>query len=181
MILKDVRCSFVFVETPNKNGKYGVQVILPKDDPQAKAFEQKALKALVEKHGEAALKKKGMYKLPLRDGDEERDGEEYVNQFFFNANNKRQPGVVNRYARTPTEEEMEELCYSGATFHVSIDIYGYDKPEDGGKPGVAVSLKNLMLRDKGERLDGSTTASQDFADFAEEGGETNDFEDLDDL
>lgn len=179
MILKNVRCSFLFIENPNKNGKFGVQVIIPKDDPQVKAFEKRTKKALVEKHGEGALKKIGMYKMPLRDGDEERDAEEYVGQFFFNANNKRKPGVVNRYNKTPSEEELQELCFSGAYFHVSVDIYGYDKPEDGGKPGVAVSLKNLMLREAGDRLDGSTTASQDFAEFAEEG--EDDLDDLDDF
>lgn len=183
MILQNVRGSFVFVDKPRKkdngeDGGYSIQVLLPKDDPQVKRFNKLVDQALEEKHGTAALSKKGRYKLPLRDGDEERDGEEYEGMYFFNANAGRRPGIVNRNNEPADADDIEEYCYSGAYFHVSVNIYGFDA-KDGGKPGVAVGLNNIMLRRKGERLDGTTSATSDFAEFAED---TDDgFDDLDDI
>lgn len=179
MILQNVRGSFVFVDKPRKKengeeGGYGIQVIIPKNDPQVKRFEKLVDQALEEKHGSGALKKKGRYKLPLRDGDTERDGEEYEGMYFFNANSGRKPGIVNRNNEPADQDDIEEYCYSGAYFHVSVNVYGYDA-KDGGKPGVAVGLNNIMLRKKGERLDGSVPATSEFADFAEESDD--DFDD----
>ncbi len=180
MILQNVRGSFVFVQQPRKNtdgtdGNYGIQVLISKDDPQVKKFEKLVDQALAEKHGEQAIKKKGRYKLPLRDGDEERDGEEYENMYFFNANGGKKPGIVNRNNEPADQDDLEELCYSGAYFHISVNVYGFEA-KDGGKPGVAVGLNNVMLRKKGERLDGSVAATSEFADLAE--GD-DDFEDDD--
>lgn len=179
MILQNVRGSFVFVQQPRKKengepGNYGIQVLVSKDDPQIKKFEKLVDQALAEKHGEQALKKKARYKLPLRDGDEERDGEEYENMYFFNANGGKKPGIVNRNNEPADADDLEELCYSGAYFHISVNVYGFDA-KDGGKPGVAVGLNNVMLRKKGERLDGSVAATSEFADLAEAGND--DFDD----
>lgn len=179
MILQNVRGSFVFVNQPRKkengeDGGYGIQVLIPKNDPQIKRFEKLVDQALEEKHGSAALSKKARYKLPLRDGDTERDGEEYEGMYFFNANAGRKPGIVNRNNEPADQDDIDEYCYSGAYFHVSVNIYGFDA-KDGGKPGVAVGLNNIMLRKKGERLDGSVAATSEFADFAEESDD--DFDD----
>lgn len=172
MILQNVRGSFVFANRPRKkengeDGGYGIQVLIPKNDPQVKRFEKLVDQALEEKHGSGALKKKARYKLPLRDGDTERDGEEYEGMYFFNANSGRKPGIVNRNNEPADQDDIEEYCYSGAYFHVSVNVYGFDA-KDGGKPGVAVGLNNIMLRKKGERLDGSVPATSEFADFAED-------------
>ena len=180
MILQNVRCSFVFVTEPRKKengetGNYSVQVLLPKNDPQAKKFEKLVEHALVEKHGSDAAKKKGRYKLPMRDGDEERDGEEYEGMYFFNCNGGKKPGIVNRNNETADTDDLDELCYSGAYFHVSVNVYGF-YAKDGGKPGVAVGLNNLMLRKKGVRLDGSVAATSEFEEYAEDGGD-DDFDD----
>ena len=179
MILQNVRGSFVFVTQPRKKengeaGNYGIQVILSKKDPQVKKFNKLVDQALEEKHGSQALQKKARYKLPLRDGDEERDGEEYEGMYFFNANGGKKPGIVNRNNEPADEDDIEELCFSGAQFHVSVNVYGFDA-KDGGKPGVAVGLNNIMLRKKGERLDGSVAATSDFQDYAE--GDEDDFDD----
>lgn len=183
MILQNVRGSFVFVTQPRKkdngeDGNYGIQVLIPKDDPQVKKFKKLVDQALEEKHGAGALKKKARYKLPLRDGDEERDGEEYEGMYFFNANAGKKPGIVNRNNEPADQDDIEEYCYSGAYFHVSVNIYGFEA-KDGGKPGVAVGLNNVMLRKKGERLDGSVPATSDFQDYAEDGDD--DFDDDEDL
>lgn len=174
VILQDVRCSYVFAHQERKDGGFGVQPLVEKGSALHKKLMKVVDKVLVEKFGQDALKKKARYKLPLRDGDEERDGEEYEGMIFFNANSGKKPGIVNRNNEPADIDDIEEYCYSGAYFHVSVNIYPFEAKE-GGKPGVAVGLNNLMLRKKGDRLDGSVSATSEFADFAED----DDFEDDD--
>jgi hypothetical protein len=174
VILQDVRCSYVFAHQERKDGGFGVQPLVEKGSALHKKLIKVVDKVLVEKFGQDALKKKARYKLPLRDGDEERDGEEYEGMIFFNANSGKKPGIVNRNNEPADIDDIEEYCYSGAYFHVSVNIYPFEAKE-GGKPGVAVGLNNIMLRKKGDRLDGSVSATSEFADFAED----DDFEDDD--
>ena len=181
IILQDVRCSYVYAASPRKDkedgssGGYGVQILIAKDNPQLKKLNKLVTNALVEAVGEAAAKKTGKFKLPVRDGDEERDGEEYEGMMFMNANSGKKPGMVNRKGEPADPDDIEEYCYSGAYFHVSVNVYFF-KSKDGGKPGIALGLNNLMLRKKGDRLDGSVPATSDFADFADDGDD--DFEDF---
>ncbi len=171
IILQNVRGSFVYVTAPRKNkdgtdGSYSLQIILAKDDPQIKKINCLVSEAAKEKFGDKI--KMGMIKTPLRDGDKERDSEEYEGMMFMNANGKKKPGIVNRHNEPADIDDIEELCYSGAYFNVSVNIYGFEGDE---AKGVAVGLNNIMLRKKGDRLDGSTSASDDFADFADDGEE----------
>lgn len=170
IILQDVRGSYVYITEPRKKedgskGNYGIQILLEKTDPQAKKLQKLVKKVLVEAVGEDAAKKLGKFKLPMRDGDEERDGEEYEGMYFMNANSARKPGIVNKNNEPADADDIEEYGYSGAYYHISINVY-YFKSKDGGKPGVALGLNNVMFRKKGERLDGSVSATSDFADFA---------------
>jgi hypothetical protein len=174
IILKDVRCSFVFVTRPNKNGKYQVQPLVPKDSPQAKKLLQLENKLMKEAFGENV--KRGRLKLPLRDGDEDRDTEEYEGMYFLNAYSSSAPGIVTRTNEPPAQDELEELCFSGAFYHVSINIYSYPS-KDGGKPGLAIGLNNIMLRKKGDRLDGRKSATSEFAEYAEEETDSNEWDD----
>lgn len=185
IILKEVRCSYVFVHESNKKGTWGIQPLVPKDHSQLKKL--KALISAEAKNFHGAKVKAGMLKLPLRDGDEERDTEEYKGMYFFNANNaKKRPGIAisrNGAIEIPDADDIEKYCYSGAYFNVSINVYGFPAT-DGGKPGVAVGLNNIMLLPKkGDqpRLDGSASATDDFADFAEDDDDLgcDDFDDDD--
>lgn len=184
VILQDVRASYVYLDKPNKNGKFSMQLLIDKKSPNYKRAMVCQQEALEEAFGADAWKKKGKYKLALRDGDadlenggEARDGEEYHNVIFCNANNSRKPGVVNRNNEPADEDDMEKYAYSGAYFHASISFYSF-AGEDGSKPGIAVSLNNVMLRKAGPRLDGSTSAKSEFEEFAEE-GDDDDSEDED--
>lgn len=177
VILQNVRCSYVFVTEPRKgdngeDGKYSIQPLIPKDSPQIKAIKKAIKEAATEKFGEQV--KMGMLKLPLRDGDEERDGEEYEGMYFLNANSAKKPGIVNRNNEPADADDLEELCYSGAYFHVSINFYAFNHE---GKKGVAAGLANVMLRKKGDRLDGSVAATTEFSEFADESADGEDDED----
>ncbi len=187
MVLENVRGSYVFVTEQRKKddgspGGYGVQILMDKNHPQIKKMKKVIDKVLKEAFGEKALRQRGKYKLPLRDPDvaedhdDYREGEEFEGCYFFNANSKfRKPGIVNRQGDIADEDDIEDYCYSGAYFHFSINFYAFPA-KDGGKPGVAVGLNNVMLRKKADRLDGSTTASKDFEDY----GSDEDDDDFDD-
>lgn len=180
VIIENVRGSFVYVaEQRKKDGQengYGMQVILDADDKQVKRIEKAIDKALVEKFGEKALKLRKKFKLPLRDGDDE-DHEESPHlegKVFFNANNKKKPGIQNKQNEKADLDDIEEYCYSGAYFHVSINFYGFDV--DGNK-GVAAGLNGVMLHKHGDRLGGGGFDKGDFNDFADD----DDFDDEDDF
>jgi len=163
IVLQDVRGSYVYADHERKDGGYGIQIILDKKDPQIKRIQKIVEQVAREKFGQSI--KMGMIKTPLRDGDKERDEEQYEGKAFFNANSNRKPGIVNRNNEPADSADIQELCYSGAYFHVSVVFYAFDT--DGNK-GVAAGFNNLMLRKEGDRLDGSTTAGEDFADYSED-------------
>ena len=179
IILQNVRMSYVNLLSPRKNedgsdGKYGVQLIIPKDDPQVKKLISVVKSALEDKFGADAWEKRKRFKLPLRDGDEEQDGEEYAGCYFLNVNGNRKPGIVNKNGEPADPDDLEEYCYSGAYAHVSFNTYGF--AVDGNK-GVACGLNNVMLRKKGDRLDGSVSAANEFSEYTEDDKGDEDFDD----
>ncbi len=171
VILKDVRCSYVYINNTNKHDKYGVQALLANGSPQLKKAQQTLKAVFCEAFGEAEWAKKGRYQICLRDGDNDavnggdaKDGDEYRGHWFMNASNKSKPGVVNRKLEEPTEMEMDELGFSGAYFNLSLTMSAHPAI-DSGKPGVACYLNNVQLNRAGDRLDGSVAASSEFEAF----------------
>ena len=183
VILQNVRCSYVYINEPRKNsdgtqGKYGLQILLSKDDKeQIEKVKHAVDSVLKSKFGNEALEKKGKYKLPLRDPlDDSKDGDEYKNVLFMNASASRKPGIANKKSEPADKDDIEEYCYSGATFHVSVTFFPFDG-KSGSKPGVGVGLNNVMLLKKTPRLDGSISAENEFKTFVE----VDDDDEFDDL
>lgn len=181
VILQDVRCSYVCLSRTNKHGKYSLQPLIPKDSDNYKKIMSAQKKVLIDAFGADAWERKGKFKLPVRDGDadlfnggEPREGDEYRDVVFLNANNAQLPGIVNRANEPADEQDLAELAYSGAYMHVSITLYAYSST-DGGKDGIGAGLNNVMLRKKGDRLDGSVSATSEFSEFAD--SELDDFDD----
>src|SRR5574344_1371790 len=90
-----VRLSFANVwEAKSINGsepKYSVSVIIPKDDKKTvdainKAIDNAITAGIAKFDGK--VPKRTAIKIPLRDGDAERDDEAYANSYFLNANSK---------------------------------------------------------------------------------------------
>lgn len=181
VIIQNVRCSYVFLREPRKakdekgRDTYSIQLIIPKDHPQIGQIKN-AIKVVAEENFKG--KKLTMLKHPLRDGDKERDTPEYENTYFINANGGRKPGIVNRNNEPADNDDLDELCYSGAYFHVSVNFYAFDT--DGNK-GIAAGLNNVMLVKKGDRLDGMTAATEEFKDFATDDFADEGEDDFDDL
>lgn len=104
------------------------------------------------------------FKNPIRDGDVEKpEHKEYAGKLFVNASSKNQPGIVDRHLKPVTDKEE---AYSGCVYMASINVFAFDK---AGNKGVALGLNNLMVYAKGDRIDGKKEASEDFAEFVDEG------------
>ena len=100
---------------------------------------------------------KAALKLPLRDGDTERDDEAYANSFFVNANSLTPPQVVDENV-SPILDRSE--VYSGCYARVSLSFYAFNT---NGNKGVACGLGNIQKIRDGEPLGaGRVSAESDF-------------------
>jgi Protein of unknown function (DUF2815) len=167
VITGKVRFSYLHVFEPTAmegqtDKKYSVSLIISKKDKALLAKINKAVQAAIEagKTSKFAGKVKNL-KMPLRDGDIERDGDDaYEGCFFITASSKTKPGLVDSDAKTPlTPDDLKSGDYGRA----SINFYAFNK---NGNKGVAAGLNNLMKLEDGEALSGRPSAEDDFADFA---------------
>ena len=158
-----VRLSYEHVWEPasinGSNPKYSVSLIIPKDDVKTIAAINQAVDNAI-KDGAAKfggkIPPKGALKLPLRDGDTERDDEAYRNAYFVNANSTTAPQIVDR-AVQPILDRNE--VYSGCYARVSINFYAFNS---NGNKGIAGGLGNIQKVKDGEPLGGMLNASEDF-------------------
>ena len=140
--------------------KYSVSVLIPKEDIQTVNAINEAIDAAIEegvskfggkKPNRAALK------LPLRDGDLEREDEAYSGHWFINANSTTAPQIVDRAVK-PILDRGE--VYSGCYARVSLSFYAFNS---NGNRGVACGLGNIQKIRDGEPLGGRATAEDDFS------------------
>ncbi|WP_200813127.1 DUF2815 family protein [Helcococcus massiliensis] len=170
VVTGEVRLSYVNLWEPKASlaggkEKYSASVIIPKSDKKTLEAIQKAIDAAIEEGiGKFGGKKPNpkTIKLPLRDGDEERDDEAYKNSYFLNANSITQPQIVDRRVQ-PIVETSE--IYSGIYARVSLNFYAFNT---NGNKGVAVGLGNVQKLRDGDPLGGRTNASDDFDSLDEE-------------
>ena len=159
-----VPCRFSYLhcwEPDSVNGgdpKYSVSAIVPKSDTTTvtaiKAAIEQAKKDSVSKWGG---KVPGNLKTPLRDGDLDRpDDEAYKGCYFFNANSRQAPQVVDK-AVQPVIDQNE--VYSGCYGRISVTFYGYNS---NGNRGVAAGLGNIQKLKDGDSLGGRAKASEEF-------------------
>ena len=159
-----VRLSYANVWQPKSiNGgaeKYSCSIIIPKEDKATidaiNAAIDAAIKEGAHKFG-GKVPPRGALKLPLRDGDTEREDEAYRGAFFVNANSTTQPEVVDKYVR-PIIDHSE--IYSGVYARVSLSFYAFNS---NGNKGIACGLNNLQKIRDGEPLGGKSRAEDDFA------------------
>lgn len=164
-----VRLSYANVWEPKSiNGgaeKYSVSLIIPKSDTKTVSAINKAIDAAIEEGiGKFGGRKpnKGALKLPLRDGDVEKDDEAYADSFFVNANSTTAPQIVDQRVQ-PIMDRSE--VYSGCYARVSINFYAFNS---NGNKGVACGLGNIQKVRNGEPLGGKRNASEDFSNFNDE-------------
>jgi hypothetical protein len=164
-----VRLSYEHVWEPASiNGgeeKYSASLIIPKSDKATVNAIQKAVDAAIEeglaKFG-GKKPNKAAIKLPLRDGDAEREDEAYQNSFFVNANSRTAPQIVDRSVQ-PILDRSE--IYSGCYIRASISFYAFNS---NGNKGIACGLNNIQKIRDGEPLGGRTNAADDFTTVEDE-------------
>lgn len=161
---KETRLSYVHVWEPTSiNGgpeRYSVSVLIPKSDKKTLDAISKAIDVAIEEGiGRFGGKKpnKNAIKLPLRDGDVERDDEAYKGHYFINANSKTAPQIVDKDVNPILDKDE---VYSGCYARVSLSFYAFNS---NGNKGVACGLGNIQKIKDGEPLGGRTTASDDFS------------------
>ncbi len=159
-----VRLSYANVWEPASiNGgtpKYSVSLIIPKSDQKTidaiNAAVDAAIKDGAAKFG-GKIPNKAALKLPLRDGDIEREDEAYKDSYFVNANSTTAPQIVDRSVQ-PILDRAE--VYSGCYARVSVNFYAFNS---NGNRGIACGLGNIQKVKDGEPLGGRTSAADDFA------------------
>lgn len=153
----------VFEPTAMNEGdtpKYNICILIPKDDAKTLEKINKAIEA-AKQAGKAKLADKNgkipsNLKLPLRDGDDERDDDPaFKGMYFINANSQRKPSIVDKDLNPIMEKEE---FYSGCYGRASINFYAYNV----SSKGIAAGLNNLQKLEDGEMLAGGSTAEEDF-------------------
>ena len=139
--------------------RYSVSVLIPKSDTKTISAVHKAVDAAIEdglaKFG-GKKPNKATLKLPLRDGDIEREDEAYKGHYFINANSTTAPQIVDNNVQ-PILDRSE--VYSGCYGRVSLNFYAFNS---NGNKGIACGLGNIQKLSDGEPLGGRSSASDDF-------------------
>lgn len=140
--------------------KYSISVLIPKTDTATIKKINEAIDIAIEE-GIARFggKKpnKVTLKLPLRDGDLERDNDAYKGHYFINANSINAPQIVD--ANLDPILDRNEV-YSGCYGRVSLNFYAFNS---NGNKGIACGLGNVQKLRDGEPLGGRSSAKDDFA------------------
>ncbi|SHJ11779.1 DUF2815 family protein [Propionispora hippei] len=165
-----VPCRFSYLhcwEPDSVNGgdpKFSVSAIVPKSDTKT----VEAIKAAIEQAKKDSVSKwggkiPGNLKTPLRDGDIDRpDDEAYKGCYFFNANSRQAPQVVDGKVQ-PVLDQSE--VYSGCYGRISVTFYGYNS---NGNRGIAAGLGNIQKLKDGEPLGGGRPKAADDFDTVDE-------------
>lgn len=164
IVTGEVRLSYANVWEPKsiQGGapKYSVSLIIPKSDTKTLGAISRAIDAAIEagsgKFG-GKTPNKAALKLPLRDGDIEKDDEAYAEAMFLNANSQTPPQIVDE-AVQPVLDRAE--VYSGCYARVSLSFYAFNT---NGNKGIACGLGNIQkLRDGDVLGGGHVSAASDF-------------------
>lgn len=164
-----VRLSYANVWEPKSiNGgaeKYSASIIIPKTDTKTieaiNAAIDLAIKEGATKFGGKIPNKRAL-KLPLRDGDIEREDKAYKGCYFINANSTTAPQIVD--AKVQPILNRDEV-YSGVYARVSISFYAFNS---NGNKGIACGLGNIQKVKDGEPLGGRSSAADDFSTLEDE-------------
>lgn len=126
----NTRLSYANIWEPKSiNGgkeKYSVSLIIPKSDAKTIQAINKAIDAAIEEGiGKFGGKKpnKAALKLPLRDGDVEKDDPNYADCYFLNANSITAPQIVDKQVQPILNRDE---VYSGCYARVSISFYAFN-------------------------------------------------------
>lgn len=158
----EVVLSYVNLMTARTNDltdaeEYSCMLLIDKNDTETLDAYNAALEAAIEK-GKSGVwggKIPANFRVPLRDGDVEKPGEEqYENRYFMNVKNRRKPLIVDKTRRKLEDHEFE-LVYSGVHAKAIVNLNPY---KSRGNVGVGAYVNAVQIIRDGERLGGSVSA-----------------------
>ena len=165
-----VRLSYANIWDPKEpvsggDPRYSCSIIISKSDTATVDAIKKAIDVAIQegigKYG-GKIPNRATLKLPLRDGDVEREDDAYKASWFVNATSKTPPQVVDRHLH-PVLDRSE--IYSGVYARVSLSFYAFAV---NGNKGVACGLGNIQKIRDGEPLGGTIAASDEFSDVSDD-------------
>lgn len=168
LVLKNVRLSYAHVWEPkpaqeaDRDAKFTTSIIIPKSDTEQIKKIEAAIEEVLRTDGPGKfggkIPPRGTLKLPLRDGDTERDDEAYRDSMFLNASSKTRPGIVDQNVEPILDRDE---IYSGVYVNISIDFYAFNVKT---QRGIACGLGNIQKVRDGEALGGGAIkAESEFA------------------
>lgn len=172
--------AYVWKAKTNEDGseRYSVAFLWPKKDVKTTNAVKAGIRAAIEADANGKKRLKGKtkgLKLPLRDGDEAREGDgAYEGMYFITANSETQPGIVDKKGKPITDQR---LFYSGCHGYISVNFFAFNNK---GNMGIAVGLNHVMKLKDGEALSGGPSADQAFKDIIIEDDEDFEEEDVED-
>lgn len=160
-IIIPCRLSYANIWEPKQvNGtgdpKYSCCLLIKKSDTAAIAKLKAAIEA-VKKDPRALARWGGSVpknlKLPLRDGDTEKDDENYEGCYFLNANASEnlRPKIIDRACNDVLDQDE---VYSGCYAKVKIGLFSYSA---SGNKGIGAGLEVIQKVRDGERLSGGNS------------------------
>ncbi len=166
VVTEKVRFSYTYVfeprEAEGQEPKYSVTLLIPKTDTVTLNKIRGAIDA-------AKAKGKQQWNgvlppnlpTPIHDGDGVRQsgdpyGPECKGCFVLTASSRTQPEIVDESLNRILDRDD---FYSGCYGRASLNFYPYNA---AGKRGIACGLNNLQKLADGERLDGRSSAEEDF-------------------
>lgn len=179
------RGSYVTLVTPravaddSDEKKYSMNIVLPKDSAETKAFIKKLEAAfnasMTEKLGKV-YPKSVLKHYPIKDADVDTNQEgdilseknpEWEGCYVISASNKRKPGAIDKSGnKLFTDDDL----YSGAWYYATVNVYAWSGKTFG--KGVSISLNNVLKDHDDDRLSGGPSAESDFKNMIEGGGGT---------
>ncbi len=168
----------LFEPKPNPSGqlKYSCSLLFDKSDLAGIAALNEAVSKAIDK-GITSLwkgKKPAFRYNPLRDGDDElKSGEKtdkvYAGKVFINCSSEQAPGVVVATGQGPKPLLDPTAIFAGCFVRADINPFPYSNK---GNNGIGWGLNNILLLREGPRLDGRMRATDAFAEYGVEEGET---------
>lgn len=164
----EVRFSYANVFEPRANAsgdpKYSCAILIPKDNEAAVKLVRDAITAALElgKTSKWGGKIPKPCKIPLRDGDEERDDPVYADHWFINASAsvKSKPAVKILDSGILADALDSEDFYSGCYGAAVLNFYPYSA---SGNNGVGCGLNVVLKTRDGDRLSGGISADEALA------------------
>lgn len=158
---------------PGTKARYSVDVwfaplsaMAPEDQARYKALQNAAVTAAVDKWGRekvAVWLKEGKLNMPFKKDVESKGMDPSRFETYIKPWSTQQPGVVSIYRDPKTGKPLpvtvERQIYSGAEGRVSLRVWCFDTE---GNRGVSFGLANVQKVRDGERLDGRSSAEDEF-------------------